>query len=337
MVSSLSINDNYLVIGDNKANKVDIYEKNSQGQWRKSREIYPPKNSIPYKVGNGFGGNLKLNKNTLMIDAVTVKSTVDVSDSDCFHINESLNSVFLGKYFIRLDRELEVTTINFPLEQKEGFSQFYILYEGNPKLITLSGNGKEYFGGYIAVHNDLLLIGSPSNRTGGKGLLFNLKALEKPPIELTTDNANLGDTVAISEQFAIVGHSGYKTYDIVEYEILSPKSLHPKTLIKSLKNSSTFVLNSSGYVSLDKNILAIMRPGYYSSSLTQSPCLQVFCIDKDSTPHLILERKYSKDWMLEENVLLKAKVQNGWLITIEDISHKIAQVCLEPIEQIISK
>ena len=80
-----------------------------------------------------------------------------------------------------------------------------------------------------------------------------------------------------------------------------------------------------------------MRSGSYSSSLTQSPHLQVYYLNKNSTPHLILERKYSKDWILEENILLGAKVQNGWLITIEDISYETAQVCLELIEQIINK
>ena len=87
---------------------------------------------------------------------------------------------------------------NFPFQQKKGFSQFYILYEGQPQLITLPNNNAESLGGYIAVHKDLLLVGSPSNRTGGSGLLFNLKALDNVPIELTIDNAHIGDTVAIS-------------------------------------------------------------------------------------------------------------------------------------------
>ena len=83
--------------------------------------------------------------------------------------------------------------------------------------------------------------------------------------------------------------------------------------------------------------MVVMRPGSYSSSLTQSPHLQVYYLDEDSIPHLILERKHSEDWIFEENVLLEARVQNGWLITTEDINHKTARICLKPIEQIISK
>ena len=237
--SSVAINDKYMIVGDPNANRVIVYQRDSEDRWYRSRVIYPPENSVPYQVGSGFGQNLWLDGNALIIDATTIQPTENISNPDNFTFISSLNLVFIGKYFIRLDKEIEVTTINFPLEQKKGSSQFYILDKGNLKLITLPNNGEETFGAYIAVHKDLLLVGSPSNRTGGNGWLFNLKALDNLPIELTTDNAHLGDTVAISEQFAIVGHSGYKTYDIVADDILRPKTLYPKTLIKSLENSST--------------------------------------------------------------------------------------------------
>lgn len=337
LISSLVISDKYIAIGDVKANKVDIYIKDINNLWKKEREIHPPVNSIPYKVGNGFGGNLKLDRNTLMIDATTVQPTANVDDPGNFHVNEILNSIFYGKYFIRLDKQTEVITLYFPLKQKEDFYQFYILYEGKPELITLPNNQKALFSDCVAVHKNRLLVGCPSNVTGGSGWLFDLTALNNSATELTVENAYLGDSVAISEQFAIVGHSGRKTYDFIDDDILHPKTLYPKTLIKSLKNSSSFVLDTSGYLSLDKNVLAIMRPGSYSSSLTQLPHLQVYYLDEDSTPNLILDHKHSKDWILEENVLLGAKVQNGYLVTIEDINYKTAQICITPIEQIISK
>ena len=56
--SSVAVNDKYLVVGDPGANRVVVYQKDTEGQWHREREIYPPENSIPYEAGNGFGRNL---------------------------------------------------------------------------------------------------------------------------------------------------------------------------------------------------------------------------------------------------------------------------------------
>ena len=147
---------------------------------------------------------------------------------------------------------------------------------------------------------------------------------------MTTENAHLGDTVAISEEFAVVGNSGTRRF-------IDDKTLYPKTLIRSLKNDSTVVIDSKGYLSLDGNILAVVLP--LSRILMQSPMLQIFRLDEDATPHLILEREYSAEArILEGKFLKRALIQNGWLITVENIGHKEpVRLCLESIEQIIGK
>ena len=65
---SVAINDKYLVVGDPGANRIVIYQKNSQNQWYRNREIYPPNNSTSYQRGNGFGMNLLLGENSLIVN-----------------------------------------------------------------------------------------------------------------------------------------------------------------------------------------------------------------------------------------------------------------------------
>ena len=44
---ALAINDNYIAVGDPKANRVAIYSYDEfKDKWSRTREIYPPSNSI---------------------------------------------------------------------------------------------------------------------------------------------------------------------------------------------------------------------------------------------------------------------------------------------------
>jgi len=91
------------------------------------------------------------------------------------------------------------------------------------------------------------------------------------------------------------------------------------------------------YLSLDKNILAVMLPSSRYPRREFST-LQLFYLNENATPHLILERKYSRR---EAKRLKDAWIQNGWLITLyrpNRLSHKSSlKLCLESVEEIIAK
>lgn len=328
--SSVAINDKYLAVSDPGANRIVIYQKDSRNQWCRNREIYPPE--IHDGVSNSFGTSIvTLDNNALMIDSVTGPPARYFNNPDNFSIRkntiqESSSQIFFGKYFIDLNKEQEATPIYLPAQRNEGFVQFHILSEGKLKLVTIPDNNEELFGVSTVLYNNLLLLGSPSHSKNGKGWLFDLKALDNQPTELTTKNGYLGDTVAVSEQFAAVGNSGTKKY--------SPDYiLEPKTLIRSLKNHSNVITDYQGKLSLDKNILVVMLP-IVRRFLRSTSLLKVFRLDEDATPNLILERKYSS---LDERYLARAWIQNGWLITVYRIGRKgNIQLCLESIEQIIN-
>lgn len=332
--SSVAINDKYLVVGDPGANRIVVYQKNAQSQWYREREIYPPENSISYERRNGFGINLILGENALIVNnwsttLVTHKTNLSRP-----------GSIFKGQYLIRLDREQDAIPVELSIDEKENFISFYILSEDQPKLITLLNNNEDLFGHDIkrsnnfAVSKNLLLVGSPSRHTNspksGKGWLFNLNELNREAIELSSNNAFIGDTVALSEQFAVVGNKRTRRLKKTR-GIIGDNISYPKTLIRSLKHGSTVVIDDWGHLGLDKNVLTIMLPSSRSHMRARS-VLKIFQLEENSIPHLIQERTYNRR---AEQYLTRAWIQNGWLITIYRFGRMgHIKFCLESVEQI---
>ncbi len=326
---SVAINDKYLAVGDPTANHVVIYTRDSQGKWLRSKEIVPSVDSIPDQVGLGFGRDLQLDGDVLIINALTYQNTRDVTNPEDFQVRGILNSVFFGRYLIRLDSETEVKAIDLPMEKKSGFVQFNLLSEGKIKLITQPDNGEHRFGESFALENDLLIVGSPSYETGGGAWLFDLTRPESKPLKLAAPNSYIGATVAISEQFAAVSDRlGDTRYNV--------PPLPPKTLIRSLSNGSTAVIDSYGELSLSGNILAVMRLPSFDNSRTA--LLEVFSLDDNANYHLIAKRvRTSREY------LQRGWVQNGFLVTISRISLPISrqysdiELCLESLDLLRNK
>ena len=310
---SVAINDKYLAVGDPTANHVVIYTRDNQEKWLRTKEIVPPVDSIPDKIGRGFGRDLQLDGNVLVINALTSQLIKD-------RINPE---IFYGRYLIKLDSETEVQAIDLPMEKESEVVKFNLLSEEKIQQVTLPNNGEKAFGehtglGYnFAFDNNLLLVGSPAYPQGSGAWLFNLAQLESKPLKLTISDAYIGMTVALNEQFAVVGDLfGETIYD----------QLPPKTLIRSLSNGSTKVIDSYGELSLSGNILAIMRFPSFDNSRTA--LLEVFRLNNDAKPHLIIKRGHPIE---------RAWIQNNFLITIQriyffdDRPSKNVQLCLESV------
>ena len=343
--SSVAINDKYLVVGDPGANRIVVYQKNAQGRWYREREIYPPENSTSYQRGNGFGISLLLGENALIVNNWSTNKATYKTDPGY------PGSIFYRQYFIQLDREQEAIPIELSLNVKKGFISFYILSEDKPKLITLLDNNEDISSYHIkrlsnfALSKNLLLVGSPSRHmyspNSGRGWLFNLQALNSEAIELASSKAFIGDTVALSEQFAVVGNR--RNRQLKRTRKLSKNNIsYPKTLIRCLSNGSTTVIDDWGRLGLDKNILTVMLPSS-QSQVGENSVLKVFYLDENATPHLIQEQKYNRQlkqclttgFAWADNVLKEAWIQNGWLITIfrfGSMGH--TKFCLESVKQI---
>ena len=78
---ALAINESYIAVGDPRANRVAIYSYDEvKKKWSRTREIYPPKNSIINRVGYGFGSSLVFHQNQLIIGAYSQPKTTTFDD-----------------------------------------------------------------------------------------------------------------------------------------------------------------------------------------------------------------------------------------------------------------
>ena len=337
-----AINDKYLAVGDPEANRVVIYTRDAKGKWLRSKEILPPKGSEAQAVGFGFGYDVSLDESTLVIGAFASKRKP--KNPEAFRSNDSLRiwSSSGGVYKTTLDKEIEVERIdlvskggiprglvsadggkiayNTELVEKDERYKVYLHENGNIKNVFVSPADikdvdRTAFGASIALKNNLLLVGSPWNNPKGVAWLFDLKAPEAKPRRLAIPEESVGHSVAVSERFAAA--SSYTQNSIRGQN---------NTLVTAIEEGSTTVIDGVGKLSLDGNILAIMRPippsfGIYFGSKQQS-LLRLFDLTKVTTPRLIIKRGGIDD----------AYVQNNFLTTIQKFhSRTKTKICIEQV------
>jgi len=312
---AIAVNDKYLAITELHKNRVAVYSRDNSGQWVKSQEIEPPKDSIHGKIDNSFGRGLQLDGDVLAINAISYGTLPGQTSS-----KESY-----GRYLVRLDSKSKMKEIDLPVEKKEDSILFNVLKEGEIKQITISNNGEKGFASHngfnynFAFDNNLLLVGSPSYPTGGGGWLFDLDRAEEKPIKISMPDTFIGGSVVLNDRFAAVGNLLLGNY--VEPNIA------PKTIVRAIDNGSTAIINAYGELSLSGDILAIMRFGSLYSG--QTNLLKVFRLDQNAKPKLITER--------EDSSIERAWVQNGFLTTVEShydpkiSASRYIRVCLEPV------
>ena len=322
--TSVAINDKYLAVGDTGANKVIIYTRNDSGQWLRSGEILPPKNLDLGGDSSMFGCHLELNKNLLAISARTENLRTHIASNHLSRLGKIHARYDSWRYIVNLKTETEVKLIKPIVQKQSDLVRFNLLMRDKIEQFVLPDMGSELFASDFDLYQNLFLVGSPSHTEPGGAWLFDLENLEAKPTKIVPDNINFatisfGETVAISEQFAVIGHRGVLWRDPIRPHTYTNEP-HPfaKTLIKNLNNGFTTILDSYGELSLSKNILAVMRPS--SPDWEQRPLLEVFYLNDNTTPNLISS---------QENVS-SASVQNGFLISIKRLGDfRSTQVCIE--------
>ena len=331
---AIAINEKYLAVGDPDANHVVVYIHNNNGEWIRSKIIEPPKDSPAYKIGSGFGFDLALDNNVLVISALAIKQMNKVSNTEDFQYKDgkTLTSITIYKAIIASNLKIEYIDLNsqgltpsffvtadknkiaFITSKEKKFSklrtQVNLMSDENVRYLLPSKNKLVYkFAGDIAIKNNLLLVGG-SNSNHREGVwLFNLNKLNDLPLFLSISNAYVGGSVAISNQFAAVS-SGSRASPALLNE--KPK----KTLIRNIRNGHTTIIDRDGHISLYRNIL--VRSTFYAANRDGYSVLEIFKINDKSVPRLINKR---------ENVDF-AQLQNGFLVTVKQTKH-INKLCIE--------
>lgn len=343
-----AINENYLIVGYPRSNRVVVYRPNSQGTWSKTKEIFPPKNSVAAKVGFGFGQTLALEDELLVIGATY--SSLDRINFGLENVNEpkvigDFKWMAYGNlYQTRLDRDTEIESIDVDAKQaiwgssvtldrgriafntlrsnknrKQGYFKWIsevnlLLPDGSLKTILPPKDPQNNpgFGLDIAFNDNLLLIGSPDidgfPAKSGGAWLYDLNLPEAKPQLFTTSKAIMGDALALSEDFLAIGSSASGMY------IASDE--RQKTLVRRLDNGKTTVMDGVGFLSIKGNIL--LRKQDRSPDFEIKSILEVFELDEQAKAHL-LERLINVD---------DASLENGLLGTVGE-SRNGKRVCLK--------
>ena len=309
---SLAINDSYMAVGDPLANRVVIYIREQSGRWSRKREIVPPSANDADLVGEGFGYDISLDKSTLVIGAYVEKHKPD-NKVDFQYTNQLGVSFSGGVYKVSLDKNTDVKRID-KLDEGEiaGFSvsvdnetivfstkreqepgrwigKVNLLQHRNLTTILPPTNiAAQSFGVDIDLKNNLLLVGSQFDDMGA-AWLFNLETPENKPQRLAIPNAHTGSSVALSDKLAVVGAIGGATY-----------ATEVKTLVKSLQDDSTAIIDAIGNLSLDDKYLAIMRP--QSIDGEQQSLLKIFELSDITTPRLKEERGKLKQAFIQTQI-----------------------------------
>ena len=317
--SSVAINNKYIAVGDFIANHVVIYTQNNSDIWSRTKVILPPKDSVPDRVNYGFGKELQLDGNFLIISASVRREAKRVTNPEGFQRKVNHTYYFDERYLINLSSEAEVKPIGLAIKKSPGFLTFNLMSEGKIKQIKLSDKKDKSFGRSFAYYKNLLLVGSLSGKEESGAWLYHLEQLDQEPEKLAVPNTYIGETVALNEKFAAVGQIG----DCSGVFRLHPEYMSSKpetTLIKNIKNGSTIVHPGIGKLSLSDNILARMRP--LTPHLDCSGILEVFRLDQNAVPELIFTEDY----------VVNAFVQNSFLVITQN-DYKIGhfKVCVHSI------
>lgn len=341
---TIAANDKYLAIGELQENKVSIYSHDGDGSWIKKREILPPTDSIAYKVNSGFGTFLELDRNLLIIGASTEQLKSKIDNPDEYQITGISTSISQAIYKVDLSQKSRVERINIPSNNIIDFKsitvdknkiafitsskkslkkkKINVFIEKNNKLtnfkIPLPFRKKEP--GYefdMQIKNNLLLLGYPSYYEGGSGLLFDTNFPTNQPIKLAAHNAIIGQTVALSNQFAVV--SAFSIAQIVRVDTASLPEAKEKTLIRNINSGSTTVIDGDGEVFLFKNILlrTFLKEEYLIAK--NRFIVEIYYLDDDATPYLI-----------EKRTNTGAFLENGFLVTSRRTAYG-KKICTEKI------
>ncbi|MEM8719427.1 MAG: hypothetical protein AAGE84_08965 [Cyanobacteria bacterium P01_G01_bin.39] len=73
--AAIAINQKYLAVGDYETNRVIIYTHDNSGQWVRNKQVLPPNNSLPDEIDLGFGKEVQLEGDFLLISTHTTKKT----------------------------------------------------------------------------------------------------------------------------------------------------------------------------------------------------------------------------------------------------------------------
>ena len=282
---ALAINDSYIAVGDPKANRVAIYSYDqAEKKWSRTREIYPPKNSIIDRVGSGFGNSLIFHQNQLVIGAYSdyISSNFD-EDTE----NKYISRGFIYSLQLDQDNQNALRRINLPEEINPTGDAINVFGD---RIALETTVGKDYgkkpdkvlivnpttlkvesiieppilptrrgnFGNSIAGNSKSLVISAPDIPTKGKVYLVDeqgeIETISMSEIFSTKEKGGFASPLALNDEFMAMNFSGWRT-SIFKRFSNGWREIYSVDLFGSLSTNKSQLLISTGRYLFDGGLL----------------------------------------------------------------------------------
>jgi hypothetical protein len=316
------VSDQYIIFGNDKTNKVMIYQRDNRDRWLPFRTITPPADSPFAKIGSGFGNAVAFDKDTLIIAAYAGSNSSirqelfqQVTDSgQRFASAIYKTSISTPSKLLRIDNPAprEVTGGNLAIHNGmiafgihrlhsntvDSGTSIGILSSQGSRTIKKSISNSQYFGGTIALRDNLLVTASLTVRTGHVWIYD----LEKPTASPKKVSLEFWpDHVRISNKFIIAG-----TFNHIP---------NASTLVINRSNLSKVIIKGDNNVDVNDNIMVRSNPGANYGETFIPAQLEIFDLRK-RTPQLIEKREGSyRLALLSQNYLFSVERKNNIDIT----------------------
>ena len=324
---ALAVSEDYLAVGDPKANRVALYSRETNGKWLRIQDILPPEGSAADKVGFGFGYSLALDKNALIIGAYNERRRI--SDNR-LQYSGAVYATSIDEKSVGMLRQIQVPKKNLVVgyalsvfgDQVAISGKTEVMpgkWSGSIFLVDLANNEiktvieapipetEELFGISVGLSQDSLIVGSPLDPPEGSAWLFNLTRANNPPRRIegrAGANAFAGGAVGQGEGFVAVSTvGGWGTL---------------RTLIMTEK-AVPIVLETGGTMSTSGRLLSLAEPPTPDHERTAK--VSVFDIERLGEARLILEIPQA----------LQGALTRGFLAFIIEIEGK-RRVCYRSLE-----
>jgi hypothetical protein len=290
---ALAITDNYIAVGDPEANLVAVYSYDeSEDKWSRTREVYPPKNSIIDKVGSGFGSSLVFNQNQLIIGAYSDLVPSNLVNTSGIENNQNKYSYHGAVYSLLLDAVNQNTLKKISLPESIKLTGYSIVTFANKiaieastgtrpgqkpgKILIINPNTlkfetiieslippakQEYLGKNIAGNKNFLIVFSPDISALGGVYLVNeqgelVEKVSISEISNTQEKGGFDSPIALGDDFIAIYSGGWDgLVSIFKQSSSRWKEIYSVNLFGSLSADKSQLLVSAERYPFDHGII----------------------------------------------------------------------------------
>lgn len=328
---SVAMRGSHIVVGQPDSNLVSVYRRDANGNWSRIARFGPPRDSDIDRVGAGFGREVALSDNKILIAASYSTAKPGPLDGIDWYRGPYNDYLTGGIFSTPLDAPGVVETISVSGTDKlvgyslaansNSFAFGFLnkLLNAEPKRSVLLRQGSalrrfeappgdlaDGFGHALALSEDKFIVGSPVSVNAGAGLLYLLDDNAEPiRIEGAPGATSAAATsVAVGRGWAAVASS---------------EGIGQLRTTVHIENSGTFELPYGGTLSGSDNILTVTQPGTPDRE-RQSKLYLVHPLEDHKRDPTLTVQKVLAAYILADTLTLIKESTEGARVCVSHIS-----------------